>query len=124
MLNEELKRLNEWVKEGGAYPLNVFLCATAEKKPVDGNVEKAAAVMDEIFVKMQADVQEEECEELCEIYKDYVVVAQYVFKYGKTIEEAAEKFDVSEDVIKERINKFVRKVRNPKYLRVLKDSLK
>lgn len=124
MLNEELKRMNEWVKEGGVYPLNVFVCATAEKKPVDGNVEKAAAVMDEIFVKMQADVQTEDCEELDEFYKDYVAVAQYVFKDGKTMEEAAGKFGVSENVIKERINKFLRKVRNPKYLRVLKDSLK
>lgn len=123
MLNEELKRLNEWVKEGGVYPLNVFVCATAEKRPVGGNVEKAAAVMDEIFVKMQADVKEEDCEELDELYKDYVAVAQYVFKEEKTIDEAAAKFDVSEDVIKERINKFLRKVRNPKYLRVLKDSL-
>lgn len=124
MLNEELKRMNEWVKEGGAYPLNVFVCATAERKPLNGNVEKAAAVMDEIFVKMQADVQEEDCEELDELYKDYVAVAQYVFKYGTTFEEAAAKFGVSEDVIKKRINKFLIKVRHPQYLRVLKDSLK
>lgn len=124
MTNEELKRLNEWVKDGGEYPLNVFVCATADKQAENADVVSASVVMDEIFNAMQENAQAEECEELEELYKDYVAVAKYVFKDGKTIEETAEKFGVSDDTVKERINKFLRKVRNPKYLRELKDALK
>ena len=106
---EEMKVVSE-------YPFNVIKSIFGEQREIVGDREKLTAMMEEAFDKLKLMPPEEDFEDFKELelsLADSIPVAEYFYKYGKTTEETASHFNISEEFARLAVAKVLRKLRHP-----------